>query len=300
MRFVERSEEPASLKDPNGIGSKERALAKKHYSKSDVKSYKFKAYKSPDVVEELQSLFKGKCAYCESPYGATAPTDVEHYRPKAGIEEEPNHPGYWWLAASWENLLPSCIDCNRRRRQRIALPEMSLLALAKSKVTKSGKQNSFPIRGTRASHIEDDLSIEEPLLIDPTQRDPSNHLLWQTNIELSVVAPVDNGGVEDIYGLTSIYTFGLNRQRLVEERTKLLQQLKLEAQDIKFLLDLAAEEGNEQSRHKLIGKAIDHINRLRKRTELSAPYSALSIAFNKRLLAGLIDHYSDLLKQDIF
>src|SRR4051812_22350680 len=75
----------------------------------------------------LDKLFGGKCAYCEVIIEASHPTEVEHYRPKGAVKDEeeevvtiqtPNgaedHPGYWWLAYEWNNLLPSCIDCNRR------------------------------------------------------------------------------------------------------------------------------------------------------------------------------------------
>ncbi|MEF9674035.1 hypothetical protein QNM99_25505 [Pseudomonas sp. PCH446] len=43
--------------------------------------------------------------------------DVEHYRPKGAVSEDASHPGYWWVAMDWDNLLPSCIDCNRKRKQ---------------------------------------------------------------------------------------------------------------------------------------------------------------------------------------
>jgi hypothetical protein len=31
-------------------------------------------------------------------------------------EKEFEHPGYYWLAYEWTNLLPSCYDCNSFRR----------------------------------------------------------------------------------------------------------------------------------------------------------------------------------------
>ena len=34
--------------------------------------------------------------------------------------------GYWWLAAAWKNLLPSCPPCNQRRRQVEFAAEMTL------------------------------------------------------------------------------------------------------------------------------------------------------------------------------
>ena len=46
---------------------------------------------------------------------------MEHYRPKARVStEQGDKPGYYWLAARWENLLPSCTDCNSPRKQVMA------------------------------------------------------------------------------------------------------------------------------------------------------------------------------------
>ena len=92
----------------------------------------------------LKNVFHNKCAYCETRidrfYG-----DAEHYRPKgavkyrvrvADIDEEKtaraereagvlrDHPGYFWLAYNWQNLVPSCSFCN----------------------SGEGKQNQFPVR----------------------------------------------------------------------------------------------------------------------------------------------------------
>src|SRR5712672_2186387 len=82
----------------------------------------------------LENVFYEKCAYCERKisgyYG-----DAEHYRPKGAVKyknssgefEEPSceflspvtgnilkvgHPGYFWLAYDWRNLVPACVYCN--------------------------------------------------------------------------------------------------------------------------------------------------------------------------------------------
>ena len=80
--------------------------------------FKFAAYKADGVAEALNEMFRGKCAYCESRIRAVHPTDIEHYRPKAAVlmGGKPEKPGYYWLAAHWENLLASCIFCNRPNR----------------------------------------------------------------------------------------------------------------------------------------------------------------------------------------
>lgn len=132
---------PSSLTSQGCHGEKELSAARLFYATwtSGDKGFSFAAYKGDDVVNSLQHLFHGKCAYCESRYTSTQPVDVEHYRPKGGVEEAPDHGGYWWLAMKWENLLPSCIDCNRRRKQVLVdqhttLVELELALLQKGDV----------------------------------------------------------------------------------------------------------------------------------------------------------------------
>ena len=86
----------------------------------------------------LANIFNNKCAYCETPISRFT-FHAEHYWPKGSVtknnkrvkikdelNQDQNHPGYFWLAFHWTNLLPSCEFCN----------------------TAHGKRNEFPIRGT--------------------------------------------------------------------------------------------------------------------------------------------------------
>ncbi len=126
----------------------------------------------------LLQLSHQKCAYCESMITSTQPGDVEHYRPKGRIRDEHgkivtttrilgreiDHPGYWWLAYDWVNLLPACIDCNRRRKHG-------------DFDTAAGKAEHFAISGSRAVLPTDDLNDEKALLLDPSEKgfDPIEH-----------------------------------------------------------------------------------------------------------------------------
>lgn len=224
-------------------------------------AFPFSKYKADEVKRRLEELFHGKCAYCESFYASQAPVDVEHYRPKGAVDGEPNHPGYWWLGMEWTNLLPSCIDCNRRRKQQApeGTSDLSLLY----KLTQSGKKDSFPIVGTRAKDEGHHLDAEEALLLDPTRDDPSKHLIfWLRNDKAGgLVLPrgIDLGAPADVRlatvgepvdvaarakasnlsvrGAVSIQVYGLNRLRLVQERVRLLQRMR-------FLEFMSVELGN--------------------------------------------------------
>jgi hypothetical protein len=90
----------------------------------------------------LKEVFNHKCAYCESDMEVQQSGHAEHYRPKAGVNylnlgdkkrttakvadetgAELKHPGYFWMAYDWKNLVPSCEKCN----------------------TSGGKANQFPV-----------------------------------------------------------------------------------------------------------------------------------------------------------
>lgn len=196
-------------------------------------NFDFTVYKHDTVTSAVNLLFDYKCAYCETYYGSLHPVDVEHYRPKGAVilAAKLTKPGYYWLAATWNNLLPSCIDCNRERHHRHK----------DRTISKSGKGNHFPLadesRRARMPHREVD---ESPLLLDPCSCNPSQHLEFitrrilqpdGTSRTVSIVRPRDVAGHEDKLGRASIDIYGLNRPLLVDDRTRraieVLEQIDL-------------------------------------------------------------------------
>jgi hypothetical protein len=152
MIHIDRSRVPVppSLLDA-GVKERERATAFYADPGNQSNSFPFKAYKADDVVAALEQLFRGKCAYCESSYAQTQPADIEHFRPKGAVMierpgERPHRrkPGYYWLAAEWDNLLPSCIDCNRARTQDFPDDDLRLVR---------GKENRFPRPARRPPRV---------------------------------------------------------------------------------------------------------------------------------------------------
>jgi uncharacterized protein (TIGR02646 family) len=119
--------------------------------------------------DAILRLFHGKCAYCESQLTADQHKgDVDHFRPKKRVTDEHgnpiDHPGYFWLAYKWTNLLPACAACNR--------PGTDLDG------SKGGKWDKFPVGGQRAKRFNDPLPPEDPWLIDPYHDDPAEHLIF--------------------------------------------------------------------------------------------------------------------------
>ena len=88
--------------------------------------YKRKSIKDAYLAGK-DGFFFGKCAYCESYIVDFQHGDIEHFRPKKGVTDENDnvvfikdengqqnpHPGYYWLAYDWTNLLLSCTACNQ-------------------------------------------------------------------------------------------------------------------------------------------------------------------------------------------
>ena len=276
---------PNSLGAPSAAVAAEIKAAAEYYQTYDpeaagAKAYNFQEYKGFDVQQALRNLFGNKCAYCECDLGDGL--EVEHFRPKGGVESEPKHFGYWWLAHNWANLLPSCPPCNQRRRQHLVTPTMTeeeLLRLLSKPPRKSyGKANQFPIGGTRAFTDKDNLSAEDPHLIDPTSVDPDSHLEWSMAGVYSVLlARVTVGGVASPYGLASVDGYALNRPRLVQSRTRVLTELRFQRQEI--LEELAKESGDPAASATHIERALKRAAAMRRFHGQGQPYSAMAKAF---------------------
>jgi uncharacterized protein (TIGR02646 family) len=211
---------PAVLQGPKSLGAEEQRKAKSFYRvrKNQDKPFPFSMYKHKQVREELERLCHGKCAYCEGLYAPVAPADIEHYRPKGAVvvNGKLRKPGYYWLAATWSNLLPSCIDCNRARTQDFPDSDPHV----------AGKANKFPIakEAKRAKRPSEEVH-EERLLLHPCLDDPEQHLEFKDKGE--VYPRVDRAGVPSRMAVTSIEVYGLNRKRLVDARASV--QVRVEA-----------------------------------------------------------------------
>nr|WP_315593679.1 hypothetical protein [uncultured Cupriavidus sp.] len=204
------------------LAAVELAESISHYSDPESKEVAFdgyKAYQHKSVKAALNKLFNEKCAYCEMDYGG-APLDVEHFRPKSAVVElHPTtfkrvkrapviKPGYYWLAAEWTNLLPSCIDCNRPRTQ--AFPDEADAV--------SGKSNYFPLVHGTARPLDRTIDIEQQeqrLLLDPCRDEPGRHLEFGRK---GTIRAKHTPGGPDQKGAASIEVYGLQREALVRKR----------------------------------------------------------------------------------
>jgi uncharacterized protein (TIGR02646 family) len=183
----------------------------------------FSAYQGDGVRETLTAAFHGKCAYCETNYAAAQPADIEHYRPKGAVTiagPAPEPPGYWWLASEWSNLLPSCIDCNRPRRQDFPA---GIPATA-------GKANRFPVASEKSrARSPGQEAKERRLLLHPYLDRPEEHLRFVVgtdSVRDGEVEPVRSArGRPSRMGRASIEVYALQRIGLIEKRRAVLRAL---------------------------------------------------------------------------
>lgn len=165
---------------------------------SGQREFKFRKgiYGAQSVKNVLLRAQYGKCCYCESEVRPLSYGDVEHYRPKGAVKQAENHPGYYWLAYNWNNLLFSCEVCNR-----------------------SYKKALFPLKNpdARARSHHDNIGDERPLFVNPAIDDPRKHIRFRgaTPYHLTKV------GRETIKGM------GLRKAALEERRIEKLQGLKI-------------------------------------------------------------------------
>ena len=203
-------------------------------------------YGHVSVRRALSGAQHDKCCYCESRLDVTSRKEVEHFRPKGAVQQEPGqqmvYPGYYWLVYSWSNLLMSCNVCNSTHKRTL-----------------------FPLENhpARARCHHDNLDGERPLFIDPASEDPRRHIRFRGP---AVVAATKKGQ-------TTIQGLGLRRSPLEEARRERVARLR----DLRLIVGLEGVEGIGD----LVGT--ERIQSARRELEEavlpSATYSAMAMDF---------------------
>lgn len=254
---------PPELDGDQAIGALEKARIIEHYkdySEGKSKSFEFEAYKSAGVRAALRRISHEKCAYCESLYAITGRMHVEHYRPKNGviIGDKLVKPGYYWLAADWENLLPSCNNCNTRNWEDVN-GELRIV----------GKGNYFPLvdESKRASSMGEE-DNEEPLLLNPFIHRSEDHLVFTDE---GFVKPAENEqGIISLLAKHSIDIYGLQRRHLINARH---EQIKQVLADIKVLDLLHRQLSTTDDPDEVLAAIKEQMRILDERKEDCKPYA---------------------------
>jgi hypothetical protein len=193
----------------------------------------------------LEHVFRFKCAYCETPLDLDRyHGDAEHFRPKGQVTFKDSeakktraqcilpdgtsiaHPGYFWLAYNWRNLVPACSFCNtgdgkvdqfptskcHLLMKKLSAQEKARLENALKEILEIKGQKDWYLLGPRALDGEEEPLLLNPLNPDP-QRIPRKHLRYGLG---GKVVAVDNSPL----GENSITVFDLRRDTLVRRRQK--------------------------------------------------------------------------------
>ena len=217
------------FEEPNDSDWKKWIENCKEETKKLIQSYKdgnpieFNNLYKAQKEKFYKKSFFGKCAYCESNVEINSPQYIEHYRPKGGITHLNNkvvyinkgdkkipHPGYYWLAYDWHNLLPTCWKCNTRHEEKNV-----------SKMI--GKGNRFPVIGKQAT-LPGEEANELALIINPLWEDPSNYIHIDS---LGII----HANQDSEKGKITIEIFGLDiREELINGRKNEYERIKNKVQ----------------------------------------------------------------------
>lgn len=228
IRVKERPATPRTL-NSRKVRDFKAELERRVANGEHIDSNNFRTYWSEDDVKEAlyEMHHQGKCCYCERRRDERREPDVEHFRPKAGVAEDGNHLGYWWLAYEWDNYFFSCKKCNQEH-----------------------KKTQFPLLdgSPRAYTPEDDLEEERPFLINPEKEDPEDCIgfEWQRAYGILVKAV---GIDEEGRGNETIRITGINLGKIPEERAEIVKSLAhiadtmgwAEREDKKTAIDATAD-----------------------------------------------------------
>lgn len=208
------------------LSGEDVALARKKAIKDGLnKTSRQKIWK--DLSDNLGKLTEYKCWYSES-RNSGSDKDVDHFRPKGSVAEDPTHEGYWWLAFDWKNYRYSCQWCNQRRVDAIHS-------------TDGGKWDHFPLgEGSYRAKTEiDDYENEDDVeLLDPTH--PHEWKLLTFRPDGQPIPAKPKGTREHDRAKASIFFYHLDRHEFVRDRKELFRRIqrmieRMETLRIQFL-----------------------------------------------------------------
>ena len=229
MIFIHRTEEPDIL--ANKGKAEQLALCDAYDQGKREFDFKSSIYGHETVKNALIAMQHDKCCFCESKINHISYGDVEHYRPKGGYKQDDSEPlqppGYYWLAYTWDNLLISCTLCNQQY-----------------------KKNLFPLLfpDKRARNHHDDISEEQPLLINPSVVNPQEHIGFREEIPYAIN--------DSVYGRTTICALRLDRETLNEKRRTELANIDL----LRQLIMLANQQSDNFGLQQLAEQAKKKLN----------------------------------------
>lgn len=228
LPLKDRENPPARLLVGGALRQIERAVIN-----VDGKEYNATYYPDTPIIELLraysihkQQLEPGdrpKCNYCESQLEHGLTLQVEHYRPKAKVEAGVNDnielPGYYWLGLEWTNLLLACPKCNGKDAKGNHFPIRGVRAVGINPVLRGPRGQISLDRSQTKAHAQP-LSAELPVLLNPEIDHPEDFLTFD------LYANISGHGPNAERGNVSKDTYKLNRDLLVAERLDVWKAFK--------------------------------------------------------------------------
>ncbi len=271
MIAIDRSREPAPAilskefpDSPTPRDERQRAIDFYEDPNWNGKSFSYGRYSEDSVKDALQRLCHGKCAYCEIRLRTASWEDVEHWRPKNAVilnDGSEHKPGYYWLGAEWTNLLPSCQHCNRRSRHDDVRDDS---------IEQTGKQSLFPVDNEADRWLDrTQPDVETPLLLDPTEDDPSRYLRID---EGAVIHEKQAEGLDNLRAKESIEIYGLNRVELVTERQEHRARVVSWIRDVKRELRRYDRETDPEEKRESVDVIKEKLAFLKQERADTSPY----------------------------
>lgn len=190
----------------------------------NIKSEKYISKDTPyndtdkKVKNTLKELYDYKCAYCES-FIKNSYGEIEHYRPKKSLDLKKcdGTKAYYWLAFSWDNLLPCCKKCN--------IPKSSCFDIFDTRVD----YNNETLEELHKS-LQSYNRIEKPKLLHPEID------VFEDDIVFDHKGFMSSDNEKVIYTSTIC---DLNRRNLMEAREKVFTKyLKLLKKNLALMIEL--------------------------------------------------------------
>lgn len=216
----------------------------------NISAFSYNFNSSSNIWKEIKLLlykevFHCKCAYCESTLELDRYLgDTEHFRPKGRVTTENDsekrekvfiklndefelvHPGYFWLAYDWRNLIPVCSGCNSGAKADQFPTDAECLLMVRISHEEFKTLHSKPICSKCKPEFyylgpADLDQRERPLLLNPLNppegRNPREHLRFGIG---GSVAPVDSSEI----GTYSIEVLKLQKRDVLCRRRQKAQE----------------------------------------------------------------------------
>lgn len=200
----------------------------------DPSNYDSKIVKNSEIFNALNTIYNGKCAFCESKLTGDVLKFISHYRPR---------PQYYWLSYEWSNLLLCCEDCQAAKRSSEFPIENEVNRL-----------NAMPQSNSLHWQLNStELRNEHPLLLNPEIDMPEEEFKFSPDGKISR-AYIGSRGFD------TLRICKLNRTSLVSSRSKVVKNFYNSfVSATKLVRSQIFQDYTQQEKEKILKKNYENI-----------------------------------------